>query len=105
SDAPSHPAGADPRRQGSAEPLMLRARRIPPAALAMPMLVGCHPDVPSTQSTVSAARTSAALPETNGVENLGHGGAFPGVSTRLNRYPEPAYTVAVLSNLDASGAQ
>jgi D-alanyl-D-alanine carboxypeptidase len=41
----------------------------------------------------------------NGVKIVGHGGAFSGVSTQVDIYPELGYVVVVLSNLDASGAQ
>lgn len=41
----------------------------------------------------------------NGVRVVGHGGAFSGVSTQVDIYPDLGYTVVVLSNVDASGAQ
>jgi CubicO group peptidase (beta-lactamase class C family) len=41
----------------------------------------------------------------NGVGSVGHGGGAPGMSGDLRIYPRSGYVVAVLSNLDALGAQ
>jgi D-alanyl-D-alanine carboxypeptidase len=40
----------------------------------------------------------------NGQRRVGHGGAFPGVSSELHIYPDNGYTVAVMSNYDPPAA-
>ncbi len=39
----------------------------------------------------------------NGHRIVGHGGGFPGISSRLNMYTDLGYTVAILSNTDQGG--
>jgi CubicO group peptidase (beta-lactamase class C family) len=76
----------------------LRGYRLLDSAYTAALLTGTvveDSDAPEVKYTLGMEEMTV-----NGVRVVGHAGNFPGVSSILDLYPDQAYTVVVLSNVD-----